>query len=198
MAEREHTITKPEGRRLHVREAGAADGGPVLVHHGTPGSAVVRRRWIRAAEELEVRLISYDRPGYGDSERDEGRTVADAAADAVAIADALGLDRWATLGSSGGGPHALACGALAGDRVTAVAVFASAAPADAADLDFTDGMGEDNLEEFAAARQGPEALAPLLERFACEMLATRHGGPDRVASLPAQPSGRGGAHDRAR
>ena len=172
MAGREQIITGPGNRRLCVRETGASDGVPVLVHHGTPGSRVVRRRWMREAEELGVRLISYDRPGYGDSERDEGRVVADAAADAVAIADALGLDRWATLGSSGGGPHALACGALAGDRVAAVAVFASAAPPDAAGLDFTDGMGEDNLEEFAAARQGPEVLAPLLERFASEMLAT--------------------------
>ena len=172
MAENDHTISEPGGRRLHVRESGPADGHPVLVHHGTPGSGLVRRRWVRAAEELGVRLISYDRPGYGGSDRHEGRTVADAAADAVAIADGLGLERVTTLGSSGGGPHALACGALAGDLVPAVAVFASAAPADAADLDFTGGMGENNLEEFAAARQGPEALAPLLERFAGEMLAT--------------------------
>ncbi|MFY9577686.1 MAG: alpha/beta fold hydrolase, partial [Gaiellaceae bacterium] len=84
--------------------------------------------------------------------------VADAAADVRAIADALGIERLAVWGVSGGGPHALACAALLPDRVAGVASLGSVAPTDADGLDWFAGMGQTNLEEFAAAQQGHEAL----------------------------------------
>src|SRR4051812_15328069 len=70
-----------------------------------------------------MRLVTYARPGYGDSTPQPWRDVAAAAADVAELADALGIERFVTLGASGGGPHALACAALLPDRVTAVATL---------------------------------------------------------------------------
>jgi pimeloyl-ACP methyl ester carboxylesterase len=179
MAAREHAVAGPAGRTLRVREDGDPGGVPLVVHHGTPGSRLLPRRSIADARERGIRLIGYDRPGYGGSDRHAGRAVADAAADVEAIADALGLDRLLTRGSSGGGPHALACAALLGDRVAAAATLAGAAPHDVDGLDWLAGMGEDNVREFTAALAGPEALAPVVEGFAAEVLAA---GPDDVVA----------------
>jgi len=170
MSAREHTIDGPGGRRLRVREDGDLGGVPVVAHHGTPGSRLIYARWVEDAAQRGIRLITYDRPGYGGSDRHVGRAVADAAADVEAIADALGLDPILTHGRSGGGPHALACAALLGDRVAAAATFASVAPYDADGLDFLAGMGEDNVIEIGAAAEGPDALAPVLEEFTPKML----------------------------
>jgi pimeloyl-ACP methyl ester carboxylesterase len=170
MAQREHIVEAPGGRTLRVLEDGDPGGVPVIAHHGTPGSRLLYRRWVEDATERGIRLIAYDRPGYGGSDRRPGRSVADVAADVEAIADALGLDRILTQGRSGGGPHALACAALLGDRVAAAATLASVAPYDAEGLDFLAGMGEDNVEEIGAAIEGAEALGPLLEEFAPRLL----------------------------
>jgi pimeloyl-ACP methyl ester carboxylesterase len=175
---REHTIAGPGGRALRVLEDGDPGGVPVVTHHGTPGARLLPRRWIDDARERGIRLIGYDRPGYGGSDRQPGRAVVDAAEDVRAIADALGLDRFVTHGSSGGGPHALACAALLGDRVAAAATLASVAPHEAEGLDWMAGMGEDNVKEFTAAFAGPEALAAFLEPLAAEALAA---GPHELA-----------------
>ena len=111
-------ITAPDGRTLELHEAGDPRGLPVIVHHGTPGSGVLYDRWATPG----IRLIAYDRAGYGGSTRNRGRAIAAAVADVEAIADALELDRYATWGISGGGPHALACAALCGDRLIAAAI----------------------------------------------------------------------------
>jgi pimeloyl-ACP methyl ester carboxylesterase len=115
-----------------------------------------------------ARLVAYDRPGYGGSTPAPGRSVADAAADVRAIADALDVERLAVWGISGGGPHALACAALLPDRVAAVASLASVAPSDAEGLDWLAGMGQMNLEEFGAARKGREALEEYVGKQARE------------------------------
>jgi pimeloyl-ACP methyl ester carboxylesterase len=174
---RERTVAAPDGRALRVLETGDLDGVPVIVHHGTPGSRLISRRWVADARERGIRMIGYDRPGYGGSDRREGRSVADCVEDVRAIADALGLDRFLTHGASGGGPHALACAALLGDRVAAAATMASVAPYGAEGLDWLAGMGKDNVREFNAALAGPETLAPVIEELAAEALAA---GPEEL------------------
>ena len=167
----EHAVTTKDGRTLTAREAGDPGGVPVVVHHGTPASSLLYEPHIRDAEEKGIRLISYDRPGYGGSTRLEGRSVGDCAADVTALCDALEIDRFCTWGISGGGPHALATAALLPNRVAAVAALASVAPSDAPGLDFLAGMGEQNRVEFSAVMEGGEAHAANHERDVQEMLA---------------------------
>src|SRR5579863_691508 len=142
------SVVTPDGRTLAVVEGGDPGGVPMLVHYGTPGSKLLYEPHVRDAEERGLRLFSYDRPGYGGSTRHPGRTIASCAADVTAICDALAVDRFCVWGISGGGPHALATAALLPDRVAAAAALAPVAPYDAEGLDFYDGMGEQNIEEF--------------------------------------------------
>jgi pimeloyl-ACP methyl ester carboxylesterase len=167
----QHSVTTPDGRTLTAREGGDPRGVPVLVHHGTPSSSLLYEPHVRDAEEHGIRLVSYDRPGYAGSTRQEGRSVGDCAADVAAVCDALGIGRFCTWGISGGGPHALATAALLPDRVAAVAALAAVAPYDAPGLDFLAGMGEQNVTEFTAVVEGGEAHAVNHERDVREMLA---------------------------
>jgi pimeloyl-ACP methyl ester carboxylesterase len=106
-----------DGRQLAVRVSDNPAGYPVIHLHGTPGSRVGPLPRRRVLYELGVRLFSFDGPGYGGADRLVGRRVADVVPDVVAIADELGLTRFAVIGRSGGGPHALACAAMLPDRV---------------------------------------------------------------------------------
>ena len=126
---------------------------------GEPGRAIPRGRVLY---ELGVRLISFDRPGYGGSDRLDSRRVADVVPDVVAIADELELERFAVLGRSGGGPHALACAALLPDRVTRAGVLVSLAPWEAEGLDWFAGMSDSNVREYTAAATAPESLTAQL------------------------------------
>ena len=155
-------------------EVGAPEGQPVLVHNGTPNSRLLYEPTVRLAEDQGIRMIGYDRPGYGGSERDPGRTVADCAGDVRAIAAALGIERFAVWGISGGGPHAIACAALLPDLVPAVAVLASIAPWGAQGLDFFEGMGSENVEDFELMLRDRAAGRAKHEQ-------------DRVESLAATP-----------
>jgi pimeloyl-ACP methyl ester carboxylesterase len=158
------TITTA-GRALELSEAGDPSGFPVVVQHGTPCSRLIWSEHDALAREQGLRLISYDRPGYGGSARDPGRDVAACAADVSAIADALSLTRYGSWGISGGGPHALACAALCDDRLVAVASLAAVAPWQAEGLDWMDGMGEENHVEFGKALAGEDALRPMLDEI---------------------------------
>ena len=102
-----------------------------------------------------LRLIGYDRPGFAGSSPQPGRTVADTAADVRAICAALGIDRLATWGFSGGGQHALACAALLPDLVTAAAVLAGLAPFGAAGVDWLTGPGQTTPTCTSPTRQPP-------------------------------------------
>src|SRR3954470_15951460 len=163
MEEREGTVTTADGRTLAYLERGDLDGPPILAHHGTPGSRLSRHPNDAVYEGL--RVISYDRPGYGRSDRNAGRDVASAAADAATIADALGLERFPVMGVSGGGPHALACAALLPQRVTRAAILVGAAPSDDPDFDFLAGMTELNVKEFTAALAGEGPLRAELRPY---------------------------------
>jgi pimeloyl-ACP methyl ester carboxylesterase len=137
----ECSVKTPDGRMLAVEDAGDRSGPPVLVHVGSPSSRHLYGRTVADATARGLRLISYDRPGYGESTPHPGRTTADCASDVRAICAALGIERLATWGLSGGGPHALACAALLPDLVVAAASLCSPAPYDAEGLDWLAGMG---------------------------------------------------------
>jgi len=158
--EREGTLETADGRLLGYVERGDADGSPVVLQHGTPGSRLGNHPDPTVFEG--IRFIAYDRPGYGLSDALPGRLVADAAADVGALADHLGLDRLAVFGISGGGPHALACAALLQGRIVRAGVMVGAAPSDDPAFDFTAGMAEVNIKEFSAAREGERRLAAVL------------------------------------
>jgi pimeloyl-ACP methyl ester carboxylesterase len=152
-----------DGRDLDVHESGPQGGEVLLFHHGTPGSGAQMRAMADAAHRLGLRLVSASRPGYGDSARFTGRSIVDVVGDSEAILDALGADRCYVAGWSGGGPHALACGARLSERVRAVLVIAGVAPYESPDLNFLAGMGEENLIEFGKVLEGEEVLRSYLE-----------------------------------
>jgi len=141
-------IKTADGRTLAVEEYGDPSGRPVLVHNGTPNSRFLYQHVVADGAAHGLRLIGYDRPGFGGSSPHPGRTVADCAADARAICAALGVDRVAMWGISGGGPHVLACAALLPDLVVAAASLASLAPYGADGLDWYAGMGQENADDF--------------------------------------------------
>jgi pimeloyl-ACP methyl ester carboxylesterase len=160
------SVTAGDGRALEVVLAGPAEGVPLIFFHGTPGAAGPFEQLVDAGAERGIRHVAYSRPGYSRSDRHPGRSVADCVADVVAIADALGYERFYCAGGSGGGPHSIACAALVPERVIAAAAIATPAPVDAEGLDWTVGMGDKNVEEYSMARLGGGAFQEYLEREA--------------------------------
>ncbi|MEJ2857729.1 MULTISPECIES: alpha/beta fold hydrolase [unclassified Saccharothrix] len=148
----ELTVTL-DGRTLRAHDTGTT-GFPVFWHHGTPNTGAPPEPLFADAARLGLRWVSYDRPGYGGSTRVPGRDLASAARDVQAVADALGLDRFAVVGHSGGAPHALACAVLLPHRVSAVVASAGMAPFGAAGLDWFAGMAASGVESLRAAAAG--------------------------------------------
>jgi pimeloyl-ACP methyl ester carboxylesterase len=163
-------LTTRDGRSLTAEISGAATGTPVFLLHGTPGSRNGPKPRGSVLYRLGVQLITYDRPGYGGSDRHQGRCVADAAEDVAAIAGHLGLEQFAVVGRSGGGPHALACAALLGPRVSRTAVLVSVAPAQEMGSQWFDGMTDDNVEEYTTADTDERMLIERLESRAEEVI----------------------------
>ena len=165
-----HHVAGPRGR-LEVELTGPDDGDALIFHMGTPSAASMYAPLVELGAERGIRHVVYLRPGYAGSERCPGRAVADCAADAAAVADWLGVERFYTAGRSGGGPHALACAALLGERVIAAATIAGCAPRSADGLDWLDGMGQENLDEIAAADAGEQELLAFLEPFRAKLMS---------------------------
>lgn len=180
---RSQMVPSPRGGTLSVEVCGAAGGHPVFLMHGTPGSRRGPRPDSSELRRMGIRLISYDRPGYGGSTRFPGRRVADAAADVTAIADTLKLNRFAVIGRSGGGPHALACAALLGGRVTRAAALASIAPPDAAGLAWFDGMTQANKNDYAMADRD---VALFTERLLARADRTRRNPESLMSGLQTE------------
>lgn len=154
-----------DGRTLHyydTREDESDSRVAVFWHHGTPNVGAPPEPLFPAAADNGLRWVSYDRPAYGGSSPDPGRDTASAVADVAAIADALGIGRFVTVGHSGGGPHALACGALLPERVIAVVSMSAPAPFDAEGLDWFAGWSPSGVAEQRAARAGRAALEAYL------------------------------------
>jgi len=150
-----------DGRTLHAYDTGADDAAgrrAVFWHHGSPNIGAPPEPLFSAADRLGIRWISYDRPGYGGSSPRPDRNVASAAADTSAVADAFGIERFAVMGHSGGGSHALACGALLQERVLGVVVVAGMAPFGAEGLDWFEGFGPAGVAQLRAAAAGRAAL----------------------------------------
>ena len=148
-----------DGRTLRAYDAGpdADDALTIVWHHGSPQTGAPLDPLLAAAAERGIRLLSYARPSYGGSTGRPGRDVASAAADVARVADALGIDRFGVVGHSGGGPPALACGALLPDRVVSVVCAAGLAPYGAEGLEWFAGMARSPEESMRAAVAGRDA-----------------------------------------
>jgi len=176
----EHHVAMDGGRELAVVEDGDPNGRPVFSLHGSPGGRLLYGRHVADAARRQIRLIGYDRPGYGGSTARRGRTVGDTADDVAAIADALGIDRFGVWGHSGGGAPALACAARLPDRVVAAACLAGVAPYHAPGLDFTAGMGELNQQEFRAMVADPAAWEAKLDGDVQQLL---RASPEEILEM---------------
>ena len=169
------------GRVVRVRDAGDLDGAVVMYFHGTPGSRLDLRFGEELAAGRGVRLVSFDRPGYGGS-TPAPFGLASTGADAHAVADALGVARFATLGVSGGGPGALAAAAVPGGRVTRVGIASGAGPYQLVP-GALDELDDDDLAVLALLRGDPAAAAAA---FAAELeplaVLTREPGSSWVLS----------------
>lgn len=167
------TVTLPDGRELGYAETGDPDGVPVLAFHGVPSGRLGAAVFDAAAREAGVRIIAPERPGVGVSDPLPGRELADWPTDAAALLDALDIDAAPVFGISGGGPYALACGALAPERFPRVAVCCGVGPMAA--------IGRSERLAFRAARYAPRVVGAYLRG---EELAERYA-PDRTVARRA-------------
>lgn len=176
----EQDLPLPDGRNLHFYLA-LPEGHdpyallPVFWHHGSPNVGWPPAPMLDRALTEGLVWVSYDRPGYGGSTRHTGRRVIDGARDVLAIADHLGVDRFAVMGHSGGGPHALAVAATAPERVVAVVVGAGVAPYLSMGEQFFGGMAPWGVASLKAAIAGLEV------KEAHEVAAMQPGVPEPSA-----------------
>jgi pimeloyl-ACP methyl ester carboxylesterase len=182
-----HDMRLADGRMLRTQDSGAADGQPVFLLHDGLGSRLVHPSVPASATDASLRLLSYDRPGFGGSTPQPGRTVADAAADVAAIADQLQVDRFAVWGTAGGGPFALACAARLPDRVVAAVAASPLAPYDAPGLDWFTGMADDVARLHTLALAGRDPLQPALAQLAETLTATSLAGFIELVSPTLPP-----------
>ena len=154
------SVTLPDGRELAYEVYGDPAGDPVLSFHGGLSSRLDAAPAHQAALDLGVRLISPDRPGIGLSTFQPGRRLLDWPADVAALTEALGIDRFAVMGWSCGGPYAAACGARMSDRVTAVALLSSAVPFEL--VGTTKGLARDDRLLLSLVRWTPRLASALL------------------------------------
>lgn len=192
------TIGLPDGRRVGVARHGVVAGGlPVIVAHGTPASRLGHEFLHAAAVERSVSIICVDRPGHGLSDPKPDRTIGGWAADAAGVADALGIDRFAVLGYSGGGPYAIAAAAGLPERVLTAATMAGVCSLD--DELALDGMNPTDVKLIKLIRRHERAawlalwvfanMAKRAPGFGLKQFAKEVSEPDRVVLFEAGPSG---------
>lgn len=167
VAEREYRIRLDDDRTLACLLLGDGEGRPVLYCHGYPGSRLEGRLAASAGRRIGMRLVAPDRPGFGESTFKPGRTIGAWVEDVVQLADRLGLDRFALLGVSGGGPYALSCAARIPDRVSRVALVGGLGPVSREEL--TKDMRPLNRNVLGLAARAP-ALARLGVRVAASCI----------------------------
>ncbi|WP_255198344.1 alpha/beta fold hydrolase [Halorarius litoreus] len=168
LAENPRTVRLPDGRQLSYGEVGDPDGEPVVAFHGVPSGRLGAAVLAATAHDRGIRLIAPERPGVGESDPDPNRELTDWSADVTALLDALDIDAAPVVGISGGGPYALACGAVAPDRFPRVAVCCGVGPMAA--------IGRTERLLFSAARYAPRLVGAFLS---VEVLAARYA-PERT------------------
>ena len=177
------TVAGADGRTLAIAECGDLDAFPVFLLHGTPGSRFAGQGDARVYAAAGARVITYDRPGYGGSDRFRGRRVVDCVADVAAIADSLGIERFGVTGGSWGGPHSLAVAARLPERVTRAACVVGVAPFDMPGFDWFAGMDAVNIEEIRWALEGEDVLARELERMTTAWLKRLAEDPSKAGEV---------------
>ena len=177
------TVAAADGRTLAIAECGDPDAFPVFLLHGTPGSRFAGQGDASVYADAGARVITYDRPGYGGSDRFRGRRVVDCVADVAAIADSLGIERFGVTGGSWGGPHSLAVAARLPERVTRAACVVGVAPFDMPGFDWFAGMDAVNIEEIRWALEGEDVLARELERMTTAWLKRLAEDPSKAGEV---------------
>jgi len=156
-----------DGRELEILDNGINSDQAIIFHHGTPGHATAWLSWLDEAAAAGVRALSYSRAGYGTSDRNPGRSVISINSDIAQVLDGKGINKFVAIGWSGGGPHALAntfeprnAGAISLAGVGAFGVD---------DLNFLEGMGPENHDEFGAALKGEAVITQWMNDNAVAM-----------------------------
>jgi pimeloyl-ACP methyl ester carboxylesterase len=157
---REDSIRLKDGRRLAFAESGDPAGAPVILLHGNPGSRYMRHPDEGLTRRLGARLITPDRPGYGLSDYQPERRLLDFPSDIEQLADRLGLDRFALVGLSAGGPYVAACARRLGERITRAAIVSGAAPFNRPKA--TEGVNGDYRKAFSLAGWPEWLLQPVM------------------------------------
>ncbi len=185
----------PSGRRLCYADWGPTEGHPVFLLHGAPGSRLgVSRATLDVVGEFGGRLITYDRPGYGRSDREPGYRALDRVGDVARIADALGIGRFAVTGGSAGSVYSFAVAARLADRVTRILVDGVVAPLDEVGLDEWERLQDPGTREYTGVvRAGVEVVTPYFEQLDVESCAgIADDDPMREAMLEPTRQGVGG------
>jgi pimeloyl-ACP methyl ester carboxylesterase len=184
-------ITLKDGRKLGYAECGNPQGKPVFYFHGTPGSRIECNIFPEAANSIGARIIVADRPGFGLSDFQKGRRILDLPNDIAELADNLGIDRFAILGLSGGGPYAAACAFKIPERLTAVAMVSSAYPYDPTAKDNLSGPQHQGVfTDLIAFGQLKTSYNKLVRNLRLDPEAVAHqmyGSSDKDKELLARP-----------
>ena len=169
-----------DGRRLGYADYGDRQGTPLLFFHGTPGSRRVARWADLVARRRGIRLIAPDRPGFGLSDFQPGRTLGAWPRDVVELADALFLERFAVAGVSGGGPYVAACAWRLADRLSHAGIISGMGPID--DPALAAALPRHYRTGFALVRRVPGAARAA---FGLGMLGLRRAPGCVLASIAA-------------
>lgn len=157
------TVDDRRGGSIFVRDWGPEDSAAVIHHHGTPSCSLAVPTGWSGPSNHGVRVVTFDRPGYGQSTNRPGRSMSEAAVWTEIVADALGIERFAVMGTSGGGPHAAAAAAVLPDRVTRLCISVGVGPTWLEGFDVSQDMLAETRQEIDAARDGEQALRTFID-----------------------------------
>ena len=157
------SLKLPDGRCIEYIDNGVSSKSALILHHGTPTSMTVWGTWLAAAAEEGIRAIAFTRPGYASSDRKVGRSIIDANEDLVEILNQLAVEKFVSVGWSGGGPYALASGLL--NKCSGVQLIASVSPYDAEDFDWFQDQTPEMVEEAKISARSLEDSINFKENY---------------------------------